>query len=650
VIPPPQNRLPLIGLRLVATICWLACSLAPAQTEVHPEELQLKSQIDQAIEKGVESIIDRQYRNGSWGLHGNDVGGRAGLTLYTLLQCGVSRNHPCVKRAVSYLDTVDPQRTYSTTCMILAIDALREGRDERIEELVAKLLDWQRPQGDWAYPQGNADLSCTQYAALGLWVAKKRGIKIDRECWLDLLDACENYQGETKKIANKVAEGRTGATKILSTGYSYRPLRSNANQKQTGSMTAAAITVFEVCKAGLGRQMSRSLRRKTDNHIEEAINWLAQNFSATTNPNGGHHYYYMYGLERIGALTRLEQFGPHWWYLDGAKHLISTQNKTTGAWGQIHETCFALLFLRKATRGHAPTTGGAGKNKHVFAVGEKSEDADVRLRAAGQQPLSLWIDGFGDSLKELHSDYGLRIISVDYIDEAGNCLAKISGDPTKTWRKETFLHRDKAISRGSHKVKARITVLANDVAPDEESEGKVEVIESELMEIAIRDVIEPWMNETNEIYKKNLLRDLEPKIFASSSKNKQRQETNLIDGQDSKAWIASPDDKSPTVTFSWKKTARVAKIAFAHPAQHDDQLSKFDDFGSIEVLIGNDKDRWLTITAGKDRLAPTVFELPRPRKMRKIEIRFAGRVHKNGDIGLAEFILLPPEQKVRRPR
>ena len=329
----------------------LLTSAVQGQGKTHPEELQLQESIDKAINRGVDHLFEQQFRDGSWGMHGDFVGGRAGLCLYTMLQCGVSRTHPSVKRAIAYLETCDPKHTYATACMILALDALRDGRDERIEQLVEKLISWQLPNGTWAYPHGASDLSCTQYAALGLWVGLKRGMSIDKRIFADLLEGLEDHRTKVHMIKNQLAKGRTGASKIASNGYSYRP-SAEANQKPTGSMTTAGIAVMEICKAGLGRRMSRHLRRETDERIESALTWMAQNFSVTQNPNGGHFHYYLYGLERIGALTKREQIGEHWWYVNGAKHLIATQDKKTGAWAQVNDTCFSLLFLRRATSGH----------------------------------------------------------------------------------------------------------------------------------------------------------------------------------------------------------------------------------------------------------------------------------------------------------
>ena len=77
----------------------------PAQGKTHPDELKLSSEITTAIENGVESLIDRQFRDGSWGLHGDFIGGRGGLCLYTLLQCGVPHDHPALRRAIAFADS-----------------------------------------------------------------------------------------------------------------------------------------------------------------------------------------------------------------------------------------------------------------------------------------------------------------------------------------------------------------------------------------------------------------------------------------------------------------------------------------------------------------------------------------------------------------
>ncbi|HEX5135395.1 MAG TPA: hypothetical protein VFY93_00355, partial [Planctomycetota bacterium] len=98
--------------------------------------------------------------------------------------------------------------------------------------------------------------------------------------------------------------------------------------------------------------------------IEEMIlggwAWLDRNWGMDRNPGhpgGDWYYYYLYSVERAGALTGVKRVGGKDWYLEGAEQLLSRQ-KESGAWdepgdGDTSETCFALLFLKRAT---TPTT------------------------------------------------------------------------------------------------------------------------------------------------------------------------------------------------------------------------------------------------------------------------------------------------------
>ncbi|MFK7740079.1 MAG: hypothetical protein AB8H80_07115 [Planctomycetota bacterium] len=627
----------------------LAAQRASTQAKVHPDELALQPKIEAAIAEGVEYLLSEQHRDGSWGMHGNFIGGRAALCVYALLQSGVPRTHPSIRRAMAYLDSVEPEHTYATTCMILAYDAMLggggdagDGGEERIASFVDKLLSWQRPAGDWAYPVSASDLSCTQYAALGLYIAQKRRMKIDPRVFKSLARGLKRYRGKVVQIDNPDQNRRTGAAKVDMAGYVYRPQK---DIKETGSMTTAAIAVMQICRAGLGRKLPRELARDFDDRQQQALRWLEVHFSVTENPNHGrgNHLYYLYGLERIGSLLQTELVGPHRWYVEGARHLVGSQRD--GAWGGVNDTCFALLFLRRAT-GRAPTTGGgatAMAARHAFSVG--GDDADVRLRAAGQQPLSIWLDGFGEQLKLDHEDFGLRVVSVEYVNQDGAVLGRIAGDASRVWHNATFLYREKAMARGEHRVKARITLLSPECAPG--ATEPVEVLESEWMTVRIRDVFEPWMESSAQLVAANLLRTMPVEVQASSER-KRHAPTHLFDGTDTLAWIAAEDDETPGFSLSWEKSTRVASILFTHPAPMASRLGEYDAFDGIEVRLGKDRDRWLQLPFGKDRMQPVRVDLPKPRRLRSIEVRFYGRERATGRIGLAEFVLLAPEKSRRK--
>jgi hypothetical protein len=75
-------------------------------------------------------------------------------------------------------------------------------------------------------------------------------------------------------------------------------------------------------------------------------------------------YYALYAMERAGRLYGTEFFGEHLWYAEGAKQLLASQN-ADGSWGEkppekswstpTWDTCFAILFLRRATAPLVPS-------------------------------------------------------------------------------------------------------------------------------------------------------------------------------------------------------------------------------------------------------------------------------------------------------
>lgn len=621
-----------------ASIASLAAAFlvafATAQPQIHPDELKMKPEIDAAIARGVEALLREQHRDGSWGVHGEHVGGKTGLCLYALLSTGVQADHPAVQRAVAHLDAIEPDRTYAVACMMLAYGALRtEGYERRLQSLLRLLLDWQKSSGDWGYPHDRPDLSNTQYAALGLWSAQKNGIAVPRKAWLDLIDGVFRYREEARLVDAPQAAlasepTRTGSSKIQVAGFSYVP-----GQKASGSMTTAGISVLQICKIGLDNQLRRDDRRRIDDAIETGLQWLAVNFDVTRNPfQGGHHYYYLYGLERVGSLTGVEQIGPYWWYLRGARHLLTNQNQN-GFWPKNGlndiDSCYALLFLRRATTGRPPTTGARSTGEHLFAAGDKH--ADVQLRGAGQQPLALWIDAFGDKVLQRHERDGLRVAKVEYV-EGDLVLGACAGDPAKTWRAamDSFLYRCTALRRGPHQIKARVTLIAPGAPVDESS--ATETIESAVMSVDIRDVFEPWMQVAAQLRRDNLLRGM--KITATATSNGDRALMSA-DGVDTTHWVSTKDDDTPTLTLDLEKTVAARRILLTQPPTHDGEVARFDQVLEVELRFNNDK-KSTRIRLDPDPIALTAFELPETRRVRRLTLTITDRVRRTGAAGFAE--------------
>ena len=88
-------------------------------------------------------------------------------------------------------------QTYDAACVLLALSAHDPiGHRLWIGELARALISWQEKGGEWGYPGLILDLSNTQYAALGLWVAARAGVEIEASVWERLARATLRYRGE----------------------------------------------------------------------------------------------------------------------------------------------------------------------------------------------------------------------------------------------------------------------------------------------------------------------------------------------------------------------------------------------------------------------------------------------------------------------
>ncbi|MHC4600487.1 MAG: hypothetical protein ACYS47_15945 [Planctomycetota bacterium] len=234
----------------------------------------------------------------------------------------------------------------------------------------------------WSYPRDRSgDHSNTQYAILGLRSAHRCGVKVSRDQWEKTwMDVIDHFLSVQEKKGPKVRQWKIIEDKKY--GYvSYKPVtsvpaeargwtygaavepkggsRSHTNAT-TGSMTTVGVASLLIGMEGLYRIRSAKLKArkpKIERAAKDGLAWLAHHFTVETNP--GHHdgdwlYYYLYGMERAAVLAGARNLGKHDWYREGAEFLMANQDGD-GRWtycascGDIAPTCFALLFLTKAT-------------------------------------------------------------------------------------------------------------------------------------------------------------------------------------------------------------------------------------------------------------------------------------------------------------
>lgn len=616
--------------RLAFAVLLAATSLA-AQPAIHPDELALKPQIDAAIDRGVEHLMNGQVRDGSFSARNHPVGQTA-LRVYALVKCGVRMDHPVMRRAMAYLKTARTVNTYELGCTMLALGATGDPQYKpAIKRMLDILLGGQGRSGSWRYRPGQqGDLSCTQYAALGLWVAQKAGLSVPSKAWHKLIAGTLLHQETPRYVDVKITK-KTGVGKKEIAGFSYGVNAARSPKSVTHSMTTAGVSALKICEIGLGKRLRKTERRSLQRNIDLGLAWFDANYSVTA--GGGWNLYYLYGLERVGALNRTEKFGDNWWYVTGAKHLLAKQNKKTGGWGNGPNTAFALLFLRRATRGGPISGGSGGKRRHLFSAGGPKDD--IALRGAGQKPVMLYINRFGESLLAEHSTHGLRILKVEYY--AGKRkLGELSGKPGKAWKSDTFLYRCTTLEYGTHTVEARITIVDSETPTGEISSTMV--IKSKPMKVIIRDVLEPWMDAIAEMQKDNLLHGQGKNLVVTVSSTPKTAK-HLHDGNDGTHWMAAPKDAIPTLVFTFRRPVTVRRVILSQPLQNHGDTARIGVITAVEIAVGKSK-KFKRYELNSNPLAPTDIEFLRAKKIDKLSLRIIERSGKAGlPVGFAEVAM-----------
>jgi len=604
--------------------------------------------INKAIGRGVDYLVQMQQPDGSWGHATNNYGpGATGLVLYTLLKQNVPKSHQAIRRGFAYLRGARPVKTYSLSTVLLAFCELGQEQDlDRIESMVELLLDWQESPGAdgrvremWAYPHGIADHSNTQFAALALRAAHLRDVHIPKDAWTGMLEATFDHRGEEEDAGDIPRGDRSRSGLPQAAGFRYRT--SDGHGGISGSMTTAGLSIIAIVREGLGGKIPRRWSRDAQRAQETGLNWLAQHFVAGRNPGrgGAWHGYYLYGVERVGALFEVDKFGVHDWYWEGAANLLQRQHGA-GQWGGEPDTCFALLFLSRAT---SATTGLDSVEKEDTWIAEGPDDS-VRWRVLGDEDsVTMFLTGFSeatvvDASFDEGPSKGLRVVDVRYFVN-GEEIAHIPGDPGRAWNRERFPTRHRFAQPQTARAHCEVTVLD----PDAEGPGTAtRVLQGRELEIVARRGWAPWMDEAARATAENLLRESGVTTEASSHNADGQEPAKAVDGNFETRWICSPGEEAPEITLDLDRSERADVLLLYGLARNDRELHAFDVARRYEVWIDRD-DEPRIVEALADPLAPARLELDRPESIRRIRIRIAERTRGErygGQAGLAEVALL----------
>ncbi|MFM8434257.1 MAG: prenyltransferase/squalene oxidase repeat-containing protein, partial [Planctomycetia bacterium] len=347
---PARSAARLVWVLVVALCCAAVRPAAPAQAD---EAGVSSEQIQRAIEKARDWLAREQENDGSWecAMRTQDTRvGATALVMLALANAGMRAEEPALRKSLDWLRRQEPEETYSVSLQTLVLAMLSPAADRAILQRNVGWLEQTQvatgpAAGSWSYGKGKGtgDNSNSQFALLALHEAARAGARVKPDVWMKAQQywvSCANADG--------------------SWGYTI------GNVAGTGSMTCAGIASVWITAEHIGTPDAQAGRDTVSccgggtspKVLERGLDWLGKRFSVRENPGGGAtwHYYYLYGLERVGRFTARRFIGQADWYLEGARVLVASQDQLSGAFrgGRIEDpivaTSFALLFLAKGRR------------------------------------------------------------------------------------------------------------------------------------------------------------------------------------------------------------------------------------------------------------------------------------------------------------
>ncbi len=494
-----------------------------------------KEAINEAVERGVRKLKSSQAGDGTWPHAQIGLTALCGLTLLECGEPVddrvVQRAADAVRKAAP-----DATETYSLALTILFLDRLGEPVDvSLIESLTVRLLGGQLARGNWTYtcPKGDeneqrrltalvkkradegrpkevsrvepgtrkaedlprdvreqlakvermrvantaaavvgGDNSNTQFAVLGLWVARRYGLPVDgalRETeryfratqglggqW-DYMPPSPGSPPSPLEIITVQVPGMTCAG-LLGIGLAYGAWNETALQtdpkKEPGRPGAPPVKAQDPSK-------DRSVIAAF--HLVGAIVDSMARFGdkpPRLDGRNGRMYYFLWSMERVAVAYGVDTIGKTNWY-DFASSLLLANQDLDGSWnGEFRDgpdTCFALLVLRRANLAQdlsralktqmkdgmqsALRQGGLGgsdllKGRKTFfekpaaaeAANKSGDEDDVRAANLGKQ-LAAGGERGDAALKGLRDNKGAA-----YTEALAGAIARLDGDARKAAR------------------------------------------------------------------------------------------------------------------------------------------------------------------------------------------------------------------------
>jgi hypothetical protein len=376
----------LAGLLVLATLAQADYEGTEHRLKNAGVDAELRKRIHTAIDKAVRYLLKKQREDGSWAPQ------RTALmrpfhppeaeTVYATLalrHAGTPTAKRGARRGIAWLVPDKSlgrknlyRHLYLAGPMNMLLMADRSHRDValKITEAIEKGQDART--GWWGYrtftklgredftdANDGANLSTTQFAALGLWAGGRVRGRAHVGVW-------------TKHLKSLVG------TQSANGSWSYAAL-AKAKERMTypcGTFMGTANLLLAIEGTGRAIQLDPKLAERVAAARKRALEALGRDAVAVLRaaqglPTGsrggtrGFRNYTLYALEKACLFAGVEEVGGVRWYLEGAD-LLCAEQQADGSWrrglspmvstGDTISTCFALLFLLRSSQTYHPTT------------------------------------------------------------------------------------------------------------------------------------------------------------------------------------------------------------------------------------------------------------------------------------------------------
>ncbi len=337
----------------------------PAPRAEAPEEADANRVM---LAKAVDFLLHSVSSNGAFALRTEGANGNTGTlekpttysnsqTLWALLVAGATRENPVVEGSWKVLAR-DAARIASggekdagVQATAFTLRALLVGGADPKGDVVKKLAEIlaaaQRPSGLWNYGidgSGEEENILDSLIAIeALHVARSRGVKVPSACWNRAYQAGSEAFGS--RGPSHASSGRLDGIDVVSN-----------------------LALLVISKAEMLGEKAGTFDYLSLPDVQGGLAWLDRHFDVTAVPvfinggrvrqkGGGCYFAWLFALQRLAMLLRIEEVGGESWHASGSRHFRTLQRRDGsfeeapphGANWSVRSSMFAVLFLVRAT-------------------------------------------------------------------------------------------------------------------------------------------------------------------------------------------------------------------------------------------------------------------------------------------------------------